>query len=126
MHANPNLVRQFVTLGLVASGGGLNHFASVLVQATLERDLLGPNIALLKETYAERVQAVAAALRTQFGDQVSFAVPGGGYFFWLTFPPHVETEALLPISFALYEVDQLEEAIERLSRAVAAYPGLAP
>ena len=152
VHANPNLVRQFVTLGLVASGGGLNHFASVLVQATLERDLLGPNIALLKETYAERVQAVAAALRTQFGDQVSFAVPGDGYFFWLTFLPHVETEALLPfaeeagvsyrpgpgfspsgsfanslrISFALYEVDQLEEAIERLSRAVAAYPGLAP
>ena len=147
VHANPNLVRRFVTLGLVASGGGLNHFASVLVQGTLERDLLGPNIALLKETYAERVQALGAALRAQFGDQVSFAIPGGGYFFWLTFPPHVDTAALLPfaeeagvsfrpgpgfspsglftnslrISFALYEVAELEEAVARLSRALAAY-----
>jgi 2-aminoadipate transaminase len=148
IQANPNLVRRFVGLGLIASGGGLNHFSSVLVQATLERDLLGPNIAFLKETYTERVQALSTALTTRFQDQASFAVPGGGYFFWVTLPPRVKTKALLPlaqaagvsyrpgpgfsvsglfsnslrISFALYEVDELEEAVERLSQAFAAYP----
>ena len=87
-------------------------------------------------------------MTAHFQDQASFAIPGGGYFFWVTLPPHVETEALLPlaqeagvsyrpgpgfspsglfsnslrISFALYEADELEEAVERLSQAFAAYP----
>ena len=88
----------------------MNHFASTLVQATLERDLLGPNIALLQETYTERVQALTTALRTRLEDTVSFAVPG------------LFTNALR-ISFALYEVDELEQAVARLSQTLAAYPG---
>jgi DNA-binding transcriptional MocR family regulator len=147
IQTNPQLLSRFLALGLVGSGGGLNQLASVLVHATIERDLLGPNITRLRDAYAGRVEAVTSALRGDFGDQLTFAVPGGGYFCWLNFPPGVDTEQLLPIaeaagvsyrpgprfspsgqfanslriSFALYEAPELELAAHRLAEAYAEY-----
>ena len=143
----PQLLSRFVALGLVASGGGLNHFASVVVQTALARGSLGPNIERLREVYANRVETLTNALHAGFGDRASFAVPGGGYFCWVTLPSDVDTEKLLPlaeaagvsyrpgprfspsgqfsnslrISFALYEVAELELAVGRLAGAYAEY-----
>ena len=147
IQTTPQLMSRFLALGLIASGGGLNHFASVLVQATIERDLLGPNIERLREVYSDRVEALTSALHSALGDRVTFAVPAGGYFCWLTFPADVDTEELLPlaeaagvsyrpgprfspsgqfsnslrVSFALYEVADLERAVERLAGAFDEY-----
>jgi 2-aminoadipate transaminase len=147
VQARPALIRRFVQAGMVASGGGLNHLSSALVHATLELGLLAENIARLRATYRERVQTVAEALHTRLGQEVEFSVPGGGYFFWLTLPPDVDTEALLPlarqagvsyrpgqafsasglfpqalrISFALYEADELVQGVARLARALTTY-----
>ncbi|MDH3598844.1 MAG: PLP-dependent aminotransferase family protein [Candidatus Tectomicrobia bacterium] len=148
VQANPAIIQRFIAAGMTASGGGLNHFVSTLVHAVLERDLLTSNIATLRAAYSERVQALAAALQTRLPHEISFAIPGGGYFFWLNCQPAINTETLLPlaqkagvsyrpgpgfspskeftqslrVSFALYEVDALEQAVERLAQALAAYP----
>ena len=145
--AHPALIRRLVQAGMVASGGGLNHFTSVLVHATLELGLLAQNIATLRATYSERVQALATALHTYLPRQVHFTTPGGGYFFWLQCQPDVDTEALLPlaqqtgvsyrpgqafsaarafpqalrISFALYETEALVQGIARLAKALEMY-----
>jgi 2-aminoadipate transaminase len=147
VQARPALIRRYVQAGMVASGGGLNHLTSALVYAILELGLLAENIARLRATYRERVQTVAEALHTRLRQDVEFSVPGGGYFFWLTLPPDVDTEALLPvalqagvsyrpgqafsasglfpralrISFALYEADELVQGIERLAGALTTY-----
>jgi DNA-binding transcriptional MocR family regulator len=147
IQAHPALIRRFVQAGVVASGGGLNHFTSVLVHAVLELGLLAQNIATLRTTYGERVQALATALRTHLPQDVSFTIPGGGYFFWLTCEPGIDTEALLPlahqvgvsyrpgqvfsathgfsralrVSFALYEANELVQGVERLAKALRAY-----
>jgi DNA-binding transcriptional MocR family regulator len=92
VQAHPALIRRFVQAGMVASGGGLNHFTSVLVHATLELGLLAQNIATLRATYGARVQALAAALRAHLPGQVCFITPAGGYFFWLQCQPDVDTE----------------------------------
>jgi DNA-binding transcriptional MocR family regulator len=149
VQAHPALIRRFVQAGVVASGGGLNHFTSTLVHATLELGFLAQNIATLRATYGARVQALAAALRTYLPGQVRFTTPGGGYFFWLQCPLDVDTEALLPLaqqagvsyrpgqafsatrafpqalrmSFALYESDALVQGVERLARALEMYHG---
>ncbi len=141
VQAQSPLINRFVAAGMVASGGGLNHMTSTLVHAVFEKGLLLPNIDMLRTTYAARVQALAAALRTALPDEVSFDIPGGGFFFWLTCQPHVDTASLLPtaqnagvsyrpgsgfspsgsfrnalrMSFALYEIDELQEAVRRLA-----------
>jgi DNA-binding transcriptional MocR family regulator len=147
IQAHPPLVRRFVQAGMVASGGGLNQFAAALVHATIELGLLAQNIATLRATYGARVQALASALRMYLARDIRFITPAGGYFFWLTCAPDVETETLLPlaqqvgvsyrpgqafsaarlfpqalrISFALYETDELVQGVERLAKALALY-----
>ncbi len=144
VQAQPPLVKRFIAAGMVASGGGLNHMTSTLVHAVLEQGLLTPNIDMLRTTYAARVQALAAALRTSLPNEVRFEAPGGGFFFWLTCQPHIDTASLLPaaqqsgvsyrpgsgfspsggfrnalrMSFALYEIDELQEAVARLTKVL--------
>jgi 2-aminoadipate transaminase len=147
LQAHPALIQRFVQAGMIASGGGLNQFAAALIHAALGLDLLAQNLAILKATYGERVQALAAALQTHLEHEMDVPIPAGGYFFWLTCPDDVDTEALLPLaqqagvsyrpgqafsasrlfphalrlSFALYEADELTQGVKRLARAVAMY-----
>tara|TARA_Y100000588_G_scaffold375207_1_gene451251 strand:- start:375 stop:1577 length:1203 start_codon:yes stop_codon:yes gene_type:complete len=147
IQANPELLKRFVNLGLLASGGGLSQFSAVLVQRILRYGLLADNIDFLRKTYAERIQVLAGALRSRFGDLATFDVPAGGYFFWVTFPSDVDTQELLPvaqehgvsyrpgsdfsqsgmfsnslrISFSLYDAADLELSVKRLSEALKEY-----
>ena len=143
IHARPAIVQRFANAGLTISGGGLNHFTSTLVHAVLKHGMLQDNIATLRRTYAERVSAMATALRERLGGVVEFTAPGGGYFFWLTFTDGTNTDELLSVAqecgvnyrpgtafsasgaftnairlaFALYEPDVLTEGIHRLATA---------
>jgi 2-aminoadipate transaminase len=49
----------------------------------------------LRAAYRERRDALASALRASLPDGCDFAVPGGGYFIWVTLARHVDTEQLL-------------------------------
>ena len=60
--------------------------------------MLQDNIARLRRTYAERVNAMSDALREHLGDAVEFTAPGGGYFFWLNFTDGADADALLPLA----------------------------
>lgn len=143
LQARPPIIQRFATAGLTISGGGLNHFTSTLVHAVLEHGMLQDNIKLLRQTYAQRVSAMATALRDHLGDAVEFTAPGGGYFFWLTFTDGTNTDSLLPVAhengvnyrpgtafsasnsftnairlaFALYEPDTLTEGIRRIAQS---------
>lgn len=147
VQAHRTLIQRFLSAGMVVSGGGLNHFTSTLVHAVIELGLLSQNLTILRATYGERVQALAAALRHYLPHEVTCIVPGGGYFVWLTCHDDVDTAALLPIarhaglsyrpgpafsatgaftqalrlSFALYETESLEQGVERLATALALY-----
>ena len=144
IQARPALIRRFANAGIAASGGGVNHFTSTLIHAALEQGLLQANIAKLRRTYGERVDAMSAALRENLGGAAQFQPPGGGYFVWLTLTDGADTNALLPLaqesgvsyrpgsafsasgafgnslrlSFALYERDMLQEGARRLAAAV--------
>lgn len=147
LQAHPARIQRFVQAGKIASGGGLSQFTAALIHAALELDLPAQHLAVLKATYGERVQALAAALQTHLAHEVDVTIPAGGYFFWLSCPDDVDTEALLPLaqqvgvayrpgqafsasrlfphalrlSFALYEADELTQGVKRLAQAVAMY-----
>ena len=144
VHASPGIIRRFVDSGVAASGGGLSHFAAAIAQATLDLGLLQENLVNLRRTYATRRDAVAKILSTDLAGQVDFNHPDGGYFFWLTLADGADADALLPIaqkagvsyrpgtafssvngfrdslriSFSLYDVSDLAEALNRLGQAI--------
>ncbi len=144
VHSSPGIIQRFLDSGVAASGGGLSHFAAAMAQATLDLGLLQENLANLRRTYTMRRDAVAGILSTDLAGMVDFDKPDGGYFFWLTLSDGAEADALLPtaqkagvsyrpgtafsssglfrdslrISFSLYDVDDLAEALSRLGQAI--------
>ena len=144
VQAAPEHVQRLVGSGLLDSGGGLNPFTSALVGSALETGLQARHLARLKDVYRQRVAALDAALRAHLGSAASWAVPDGGYFFWLRLPEGMDAERLAPhaaahkvgyragarfsscdglreyvrLSFAYYDDAQLAEGAARLGRAL--------
>ncbi len=144
IHASYHIIRRFVESEVAASGVGLSHFPAAVAQATLDMRLLQENIANLRRVYTLRRDAVTRLLTTDLAEQVDFDQPDGGYFFWLTLLDSIDADDLLPkaqqsgisyrpgtafsavggfrdnlrISFSLYEVGDLAEALYRLGQAI--------
>jgi DNA-binding transcriptional MocR family regulator len=124
--------------------------ASSFAQAVLIRLLaqgVEPFAALIQATYRERRDRMAEALRTEFGNRGAWNVPEGGFFFWLTLPPEVDTARMLQIaaqngvtyvpgvafthdgsgsnrlrlSFSSVDPDRVAEGVRRLAAAYDAY-----
>jgi DNA-binding transcriptional MocR family regulator len=86
VHAAPALLARLVGTGVVTSGGGLNPFTSALVTAVIGNGDLAANIAMLCDEYAARLDALDSALHEHLPSGVSWQLPTGGYFVWLTLP----------------------------------------
>jgi DNA-binding transcriptional MocR family regulator len=97
----------------------------------------------LRARYAERAEAMDAALHKHLGGITRWQKPGGGYFFWLELPEGADIAALesaaraagtcflpgsacstsgglrhcLRLSFAHYSVPDIHEGIARLRKA---------
>ncbi len=125
---------------------------STFAQATAARYLqagrMPETLAQVRRVYAERAQAMGAALRRELGDAVSFTQPQGGLFFWarltgaggktrdagafarraidegVAFVPGAPFFAQNPdtsafrLSFATADVGKIEEGVQRLARAL--------
>lgn len=143
IHATPQRILPLAKCGLVDSGGGLNHFTSGLVRSVLELDLLQTYVAQLRATYGRRVEAMDGALR-RVVPSADYVKPGGGFFFWLTLPPQMDSETLLTeahrglvgfqpgvrfssrqalrnclrLSFAFFGEADIERGIQRLGEVV--------
>ena len=144
IHAGAENLGQFPACGLVDSGGGLNPFTSGIMRSAIEKGLLHDQLEMLKQTYSRRKKALTGALRENLPDTVHFVEPDGGFFIWLEFPDGVDTAKMqaaardhkvgfLPgvkfsgqkglnnfmrLSFAYYDVPELEEGARRLGKVV--------
>lgn len=145
IQAGPELIRRFVTCGLVDSGGGLNHFTSNLVRVALEEGWQSDLLEKLRAVYRRRIDVMDAALHRHVGDRALWQIPAGGYFFWLEMAAGMDTGALLAkaeaaqvgflpgarcssvgglnshlrLSFAHFDEEAIEEGIARLGRVLA-------
>ena len=133
--------------GLVDSGGGLNPFTSGVMRSAVELGLLENQLTNLKSVYRKRKIALSNALRELLPDSVRFVEPEGGFFIWLEFADRVDTVKLqaaarqhnvdfLPgikfsgqnglsncarLSFAYFDIPELEEGARRLAKAIKDY-----
>ena len=141
--ADAAMVQRIAGCGLLDSGGGVNHFASMMVGELLRTGRFREIAAAAAARYAQRRAALAAALDASV---FTFAVPGGGYFLWLGLPAGVAaadavaaakaagvlvangrnfcvdepSEGFVRVSFSLLAESQLAEGARRLNTAVAA------
>lgn len=146
VHAAAPLLARLVGSGIVTSGGGLNPFTSALVTSIIRSGALGRNIDMLRAEYRQRLTALDGALRTHLPDGVTWHLPTGGYFVWVTLPDGVDgsevrrlghdarvdvrqgalfsttggLEGHLRLSFAHYPAADLAEGAARLGSAVCA------
>ena len=81
--ARPELIERIGGCGLLDSGGGVNHFASMVVGELMRSGRFDEIASAGQQRYAQRRAALAAALDPALFE---FVVPGGGYFLWLALP----------------------------------------
>ena len=144
IQAGADMLGRFPACGLVDSGGGLNPFASGIMRSAIELGLLERQLINLKAVYQERKTALANELRSVLPDSVRFVEPDGGFFIWLKFAEDIDTVKMLAaarkykvgflpgikfsgekglknylrLSFAFYDVPELEEGARRLGRVI--------
>lgn len=136
--------KRFVDGGLIDSGGGVAHFSAMVVSEMAASGAYVANLDRLRADLAVRRDVMVDALR-EHAPMVTFRVPSGGYFLWLTLPAGLTGAGLLPIAeahgvsylpgdvftagtdlgrdrlrlcFTRYAIDDLREAARRLGAAV--------
>jgi DNA-binding transcriptional MocR family regulator len=145
-----SIVARFAEGGLLDSGGGISHFASLVVAEFMACGAYAENVGRLRAAYRARRDALVDELRSA-APQASIVTPGGGFFAWLTLPEPLTARDLLGaaeeggvsfvpghvfdagrvdalaarslrLAFSRYPPAALAEAARRLGRALAGAP----
>lgn len=142
IQAHEAVIQRLAGCGQLDSGGGMNPFTSAVVRYLIESGDLGDNIGGLKETYHQRLQAMAAALEGHLPG-AEYRMPEGGFFFWVRLPG-VDAAAFrqrarerevdfrpgvlfsserglgeyLRLSFSYYDAEDIEQGVKRLGEAL--------
>ena len=72
--------------------GGLDQR---VVYEAARRGILDRQLPRLRAHYQEKRDVMVAALQREFGGDVSWPAPRGGFFLWVTLPPQIDGERLL-------------------------------
>jgi len=95
--APPALIRRVAGL---RGDGGVAPFASTTAAEFCHAGKLEPHIEQLKTLYRARRDAMLAALSEHMPEGVTWTVPEGGFFIWLTAPDTVDVRTLFPQAIA--------------------------
>ncbi len=90
--APPVLRRAAALVGAAHFGGGL--LAQAALAELLRSGALERHVRRVRRLYAERLEALLAALAEHFPPGTRFARPAGGTAVWVELPPEVDAEAL--------------------------------
>jgi 2-aminoadipate transaminase len=142
--AGPKVASRLIGSGLLDSGGGVNHFTSLLVTAFCASGQYDQQIARLRESYRARRDALLAGLAAHLPPDCAWTAPGGGFFVWVRLPEGMDGAALLlraeaagvaflpgtvfhsgggganalRLAFSLYDPEELIEAARRLGEVI--------
>jgi 2-aminoadipate transaminase len=127
--------------------GGLDQR---IVYEACRRGVLARQLPLLRAHYGHKREVMVKALEREFGSQVSWPSPRGGFFIWATLPESIDAGAMLAraveegviyvageaffvnasgrnivrLSFSAPTPERIEQGVARLGRAVRAELGI--
>jgi len=144
IQAHDAVISRLSGSGLLESGGGMNPYTSALVRGLIESGGLDENISSLQREYSKRKDALDAALRSHL-PQAEYAIPEGGFFFWVRIPgantaelrskarefmvdfrqgalfsSQIGMREFLRLGFCFYDIEALEDGILRLRNCLGA------
>ena len=145
IQAQMSLLQRLAKTAYVISGGGLNPYASSIVQCVIEQGWQAQYLQTLRTLFRERTDVMHNALMRHFPKDIEYNKPRGGYFFWLKFAPEIDTKQFMHtarelkvgfragsvfsvsggqknfmrLSFAFYAADRIEAGIESLAHAIS-------
>jgi 2-aminoadipate transaminase len=93
--APPALIQK---IGGLKGDGGVSPFATTATAEFCLAGKLEPHIELLKGIYQRKRDAMVGALEEHMPEGVTWTVPDGGFFMWLTVPENVNTAKLMPLA----------------------------
>jgi DNA-binding transcriptional MocR family regulator len=134
------LIQKILRIGLIHSGGCINHISSHIALHAMREGLLETHIDHLRRTYRGRLETMDESLHQHFDGIAEWTRPRGGYFFWLRVDESIDTTPLkqaalekqtgftagslfsgmeglrnhLRLSFAHYDEDDIRVGITRL------------
>lgn len=91
IQTSEDLIQKLLNVGLINSGGCINHISTHIAQHAMTLGLLDAHLQQLRATYRGRVEAMDAALNEKFAGVAEWTRPDGGYFFWLRFDEEIDT-----------------------------------
>jgi DNA-binding transcriptional MocR family regulator len=66
------------------------------VYEACRRGVLDRQLPVLRRHYANKRDVMQAALKRDLGELATWPKPAGGFFLWLTLPPSVDADRILP------------------------------
>ena len=143
--ARPEAVRKMM---LLKDEGGTSPFAQHAAVEYAKDGGLTSHIDTLIAAYRDKRNAMLSAIERYFPTEAQWTQPSGGFFVWVTLPPSVEPARLLTLareegvdympgescfegqpptpgtylrlSYSTLSLDDIEEAIKRLAKAICA------
>ena len=79
-----------------------SQLTQMVVYEVIKDGFLERHIPTIRTLYADQCQAMLAALQAYFPPGVSWTVPEGGMFIWVTLPPQIDAIALLDAAIAAH------------------------
>lgn len=92
----PHAVREKLVLAAEASVLCPSHFAQYTVSAYLAEQPWFEQVSAFRELYRERRDALLDAMATMFPPDVTWTVPQGGFYSWVTLPEPLDATSMLP------------------------------
>ena len=76
-------------------------YTQVLANAFLKENKLKPYLEMLRPTYKRRAQIMLNALKENMPDAVTWTVPKGGFYIWVTMPENIDSSEIFAKSIKL-------------------------
>jgi DNA-binding transcriptional MocR family regulator len=92
----PAFLREKLVLAAESATLCPSHFTQFAVMAYLENHDWRAQINTYRALYQERRDAMISAMQTHMPNGISWTVPAGGFYSWLTLPEGLDSQDLLP------------------------------
>lgn len=99
---NPEVLTKIRTL---KSDGNTSVFIQEIMSRMLDEFDFESHLKNIKNIYKKRRDLMVKEINKQFNNHITFNVPKGGFFIWLTFPKNVNTNLILEEAKDKYKVN---------------------